>query len=135
MTPQENQPLQSVVDHKGNVFYTPGSKSQLMTPLYKLFILFSQPVFTLINHYIPAFGWLITLILYTWWFIADRDLLKKENAFVPSAWWFLFNPVYIYKRQNRNGNSRIWFLWFVVSGLLTTIMLSVYIAAQSSDTQ
>lgn len=99
----------------GYTFFNKGTLPQLMTQSFILFILLSQTVFGLIQSLIPSFGWVITLVLYIVWFTNDRELLRKNNAFLPSAWWFLFIPVYIYKRQNRNGNSRLWFVWYIVS--------------------
>lgn len=128
----EKEPATTVTDHKGNLFYPRGSKPQLMTPLFKMFVLFSQPIFALINSVVPV-GWLISLALFTWWFIADRDLLKKENAFVPSGWWWLLVPVYIYKRQNRNGNSRLWFVWHLLSIFISIIISACYYAAIMAD--
>ena len=51
--------------------------------------------------------------------------LYIKGAFVPHWLWFLFVPVYIYKRQKRNGNSR----WWVVFWLISVIMGLVVSAA------
>ncbi|QQV92230.1 hypothetical protein MOC16_gp148 [Klebsiella phage vB_KpM_FBKp24] len=115
-------------DNNGHIFFKKGTLPQLMTPFFMLFIIFSQPIFTAIQVALPSIGWLISLVLFTVWFVYDRESLKKEGAFVPSAWWWLIAPVYIYKRQNRNGNSRLWFVWYILSGILS-IFVAVVVAA------
>ena len=112
----------------GYTFFKKGTKPQLMTPFFMLFIIFSQPIFTAIQVALPTIGWLISLMLFTGWFITDREMLKKEGAFVPSGWWWLLSPVYVYKRQNRNANSRLWFVWYILSGVVS-IFVAVIVAA------
>ena len=64
-------------------------------------------------------------VVFLIWFCHDRAFLASQGAFVPHWLWFLFVPVYIYKRQKRNGNSR----WWVVFWLISVIMGLVVSAA------
>lgn len=117
----------------GYTFFKKGTLPQLMTPFFMLFIIFSQPVFAAIQVALPAIGWLISLVLFTVWFVYDRETLRKADAFVPSAWWWLFSPVYVYKRQNRNGNSRLWFVWYILSGIVSIFVAAIVAAAMGQQ--
>lgn len=117
----------------GYTFFKKGTMSQLMTPFFMLFIIFSQPVFAAIQVALPAIGWLISLVLFTVWFVYDRETLRKAGAFVPSGWWWLISPVYVYKRQNRNGNSRLWFVWYILSSILSIFVAAIVAAAMGQQ--
>lgn len=114
-------------DANGYTYFKKGTMKQLMTPNFMLFILLSQVVFTALQTIAPTVGGLISIILYAVWFTLDRGELQRNEAFVPSAWWFLFIPVYIYKRQNRNGNSRLWLLWYFLT-FIPAFLVSIIIA-------
>lgn len=117
-------------DNNGHVFYKKGTMKQLMTVDFMLFCLFSPILFALIQGFVPNFGGLFTLGIYLSWFLYDRKVLEHNGAFVPSGWWFLFVPVYIFKRQNRNGNSRLWLLWYLITSFIGCIITFSMVAQQ-----
>ena len=76
-------------------------------------------------------GLIISLLFAIWFFINDRRYLRSINVFVPHWGWFFIFPVYIYKRQNRNGWSKKYF-WYYLLINVALIVLMVIIGANQN---
>lgn len=70
----------------------------------------------------------ISILINLFLFIRDRNYLKESGAFVPHWGWFFITPVYIYKRQNRNGLSKKYFWYYILMNILVIIGIVILTA-------
>ena len=118
----------STTDLNGKVTFNKGAFPQLMTPTFMIFIWGYQPVMNAIQAWNPAIGFIFAFVVFLIWFCHDRAFLASQGAFVPHWLWFLFVPVYIYKRQKRNGNSRWWVVFWLISVLMGLVVSAATMA-------
>lgn len=117
------------VDMNGKVSFNKGTKTQLMTGTFMAFIWGFKPLIGIVQGWNPAIGFPIAFIGYLIWFCNDRSLLIKNNAFVPHWLWVFLLPVYLYKRQARNGNSRWWVVFYIISAFIGQVTMIASAAA------
>lgn len=75
-----------------------------------------------ILYLILAIGLNIAVIVF------DQNELRKAEANVPSAWWILLMPVYVYMREKKNGKKNL-----RVAHAYLLIMLASMIFGFSAD--
>lgn len=107
------------INQQTNLNY--GKKEVLNSFSLQYLALWSAIVGLVLGAGLPSLGVLINFVLYVWIFVKDRGFLRDSGAFVPAWGWFLIMPVYIYKRQYRNGLGGTWFIVSIVVFILNVL--------------
>lgn len=68
---------------------------------------------------------LVGFIMFVVGFFLDAAELRKHGVMKPTRWWFLFVPVYIWKRCTQTGlHSREWF-WIYIALCVVNLIVGM----------
>lgn len=74
-----------------------------------------------INEFVAG---IVVIVLTIWFIVQDRKVLAAEGRVVPSKWWLLLSPGYLYRRAVLNNDPKM--KKIVIIGTLLYIALAVF---------